>query len=198
VYLPPQEACIACKVAKARGWKACLRHLSPEERQVVEARKAHWEQVRAEYDQGRRTLNAKHRRRLLPSGHPLPACAACGEVPSNSKDLHLDHLIDVLDYVRAGHEMEEAYADDNMWFLCRPCHMAKTKGPIQCPPLEDLAGTHWFNDRSDEERRLDHADWKQRAAENNRRHALVDSARQLRAGPRLVPVPPKPAVPDSP
>ncbi|MHB1261752.1 MAG: hypothetical protein ACYC2H_08550 [Thermoplasmatota archaeon] len=187
MYLPPQEDCISCKVAKQRGWKACLRHLSPEERQLVEERKTHWAKVRAEYDQGRRTLNAKYRRLLLLPGKPLPACVACSEVPPNSKELHLDHLIDVLDYVRAGHTMEAAYAADNMWFLCRPCHLAKTKGSMECPPLENLVGTHWYSGRNEEQRQRDHADWRQRAAENNRRYALVEAARRHRPAPGLVP-----------
>lgn len=182
VYLPPIESCIACKVARARDWKACLRHLTPEEREVVEQRKAHWAEVRADYDQQRRTLNARYRRQLLLPGKPLPSCGACAATASNTKDLHLDHIVDVLEFVRAGEPMEAAYGLNNMWFLCPQCHRAKTKGKMECPPLKNLEGTHWFNDRSPEQRTRDHADWLQRATENNRRLALVEAALVRRAG----------------
>lgn len=151
------------------------RSLSAEERAVVAARKAHWREVRRAHDQGRRTLNAKFRRQLLPKGSQLPPCTVCSEVVA-SKELHLDHIIPVLDFVQEGYAIETAYFPANMWFLCKPCHVAKTKGPKRCPPLEELQSTHWAQFRSPSQQQRDWKEWDAGLVEHNRRVDLVDIA----------------------
>jgi hypothetical protein len=138
-----------------------------------EAEQAALEERQRAYSRSKSRLNAKHRAMLL---KPNQECESCHATPP-ARELQMDHIIPALDYVRAGHPLEASYAPENLWFLCRPCHTAKTQGPLAFPPtLEYLQKTAWAAMMTPDEMNVQYSQWHANVLERQRRLRLLDAA----------------------